>query len=72
MTARQSDAVALWSTRRVRCPMRLPDDDQDARLLAAGWTPSPRRLGEYLDATGDGAPRWWTRALELIARDGAL
>ena len=65
-----SDALALWATRRVRCPMRLPDDDQDARLLAAGWTPSSR-LGEYLDATGDGAPRWWTRALDLIARDGA-
>ena len=64
-----SNALALWSTRRVRCPMRLPDDDQDARLLAAGWTPSPRRVGEYLDATG--APRWWTRVLDLIARDGA-
>ena len=49
--------------------VRLRADD--ARLLAAGWTPSSRRIGEYLDATGDGAPRWWTRALELIARDGA-
>ncbi len=58
-------------TRRVRCPMRLPDDDQCACLLAAGWTPSSRRVGEYLDATGDGEPRWWTRALDLIARDGA-
>jgi hypothetical protein len=51
--------------------MRLPDDDQCACLLAAGWTPSSRRVGEYLDATGDGEPRWWTRALDLIARDGA-
>ena len=49
--------------------VRLRADD--ARLLAAGWTHSPRRIGEYLDATGDGAPRWWTRALDLIARDGA-
>ena len=63
-----SAALALWSTRRVRCPMRLPDDDDAARLLAAGWTPSSR-VGEYLDATGE--PRWWSRALDLIARDGA-
>ena len=67
-----SAALTLWATRRVRCPMRLPDDDQCACLLAAGWTPSPRRVGESLDATGDTEPRWWTRALELIARDGAL
>jgi hypothetical protein len=66
-----SDALTLWSTRRVRCPMRLPDDGQCACLLAAGWTPSSSRVGEYVDATGDGAPRWWTRALDLIARDGA-
>jgi len=51
--------------------MRLPDDGQCACLLAAGWTPSSSRVGEYVDATGDGAPRWWTRALDLIARDGA-
>jgi hypothetical protein len=65
-----SDALTLWATRRMRCPMRLPDDDQCACLLAAGWTPSSR-VGEYLDATGDGTARWWTRALDLIARDGA-
>jgi len=70
MSAVESDALALWATRRVQRPMRLPDDDQCACLLAAGWTPSPR-VGEYLDATGDGEPRWWTRALDLIARDGA-
>jgi hypothetical protein len=37
----------------------LPTPEECERLEAAGWAPS--RLGA----------RWWTRALELIARDGA-
>jgi len=30
------DALALWSTRRVRCAVRLADH-HEAALLAAGW-----------------------------------
>jgi len=37
----------------------LPTPEECERLEAAGWAPS--RLGA----------RWWTRALDLIARDGA-
>ena len=64
------DAVALWQTRRVRRPMRLPDAADVLALLAGGQRPGAR-VGWWVDATGDDVERWWTSALRLVEADRA-
>lgn len=47
--------------RTLRRALRLPTDADVARLLAAGWCPTPR-LGWWQRGAAT-APRWWQAAL---------
>jgi len=57
------DALALWSTRRVRCAVLTPDAVGVA-LAAAGWT----ALDAWRWADEDGTALGWPLALAAVRR----
>jgi len=57
--------------RLVQRATAAPSDDDVRQLLAAGWCPSPDRVGRWVDAAASGDALWWTQALRYARRDGA-
>lgn len=55
-----------------RHALRLPSVADSVAMLAAGWCPSPMRLGWWWDASGRAASAadavWWERALRAARR----
>jgi hypothetical protein len=66
-------AMALWSTRRVRCVVRLADH-HEAALLAAGWrmtTLAPPRWQCPTSGREMAPASAWRAHVGDVARDGA-
>lgn len=70
MTLPETAPADERETRRVVTrSLHLPGEVDVARLLAAGWSPVPGRLGWWRE--GADAPRWWLSALRAVALDEA-